>query len=122
MPKLSPSALKTRIAQLQKQLAAAEANRAPAIAKVRALMKELGVTIDDLVGGRKSSRNGRSSRQADGANDELARTTKPRRTGGKVAVKFRDARGNTWTGRGKTPRWLAEAEAAGTSRETFKVT
>jgi uncharacterized ferritin-like protein (DUF455 family) len=50
MPKLSATALKTRIEQLQKQLAAAEASKAPAIAKVRALMKKLGVTTDDLVG------------------------------------------------------------------------
>ena len=42
MPKLSASALKVRIDQLQKQLAAAEANKAPAIKKVRALMKKLG--------------------------------------------------------------------------------
>ena len=48
MPKLSVDALKTRIADLQKKLAAAESSKAPAIKKVKALMKKLGVTIEDL--------------------------------------------------------------------------
>ena len=48
MPKLTAATLKTRIMELQKQLAAAEANKGPAIKKVRALMKELGVTLEDL--------------------------------------------------------------------------
>jgi hypothetical protein len=45
MPKLSAAALKARIAELQKQLAAAEINKAPAIKKVKALMKKFGLTI-----------------------------------------------------------------------------
>jgi DNA-binding protein H-NS len=36
-------------------------------------------------------------------------------------VKFRDEAGNTWSGRGKTPRWLADAEKAGKKREQFAV-
>ena len=42
MPKLSADALKARIAQLQKQLAAVETSKAPALKKVKALMKKLG--------------------------------------------------------------------------------
>jgi DNA-binding protein H-NS len=38
-----------------------------------------------------------------------------------VAIKYRDEAGNTWTGRGKTPRWLVEAEKAGKPRESFKI-
>ncbi|MBM4232027.1 MAG: H-NS histone family protein, partial [Gammaproteobacteria bacterium] len=30
-----------------------------------------------------------------------------------------DDKGNTWTGRGKTPRWLAAAEKAGAKRDQF---
>ena len=36
-------------------------------------------------------------------------------------IKYRDNNGNTWTGRGMTPRWLKAAEANGQSRETFLV-
>jgi DNA-binding protein H-NS len=42
-------------------------------------------------------------------------------SGRKVAIKYRDEKGNTWTGRGKTPRWLVEAEKLGETREQFAV-
>ncbi|WP_028008007.1 H-NS histone family protein [Solimonas flava] len=56
---------------------------------------------------------------------DLELDTKPakraRRTG-KVAEKYRNpATGESWTGRGRTPKWLAEAEAAGKSRDQFAV-
>jgi len=119
MPKLSASALKARIDQLQKQLAAAEANKAPAIKKVRALMKKLGVSLSDLAAGTaESARRGRPSKTAAARS---ANGAKPRKARGKVAIKYRDDKGNTWTGRGKTPRWLVEAEKSGKTRESFKI-
>ena len=115
MPKLSASALKVRIDQLQKQLAAAEANKAPAIKKVRALMKKLGVSLSDLTTGiAESARRG----PAAAGNSNGAKTRKAR---GQVAIKYRDDKGNTWTGRGKTPRWMVEAEKSGKTRESFKI-
>lgn len=119
MPKLSADALKARINELQKQLAAAEANKAPAIKKVKALMKKLGVTVADLGGDEGAARRGRPPKSAktNGKNG----AAKPRKTRGAVAIKYRDENGNTWTGRGKTPRWLAEAEKAGAKRETFLI-
>jgi DNA-binding protein H-NS len=37
-----------------------------------------------------------------------------------VAAKFRDpASGNTWSGRGRTPKWLEAYESAGRKREDF---
>lgn len=110
MPRLSADALKARIALLQKQLAAAEQNKAPAVKKVQALMKKLGVTLADLGGA---------------ANTKPTAPTKApkkaRKSRGTVAIKYRDEAGNTWTGRGKTPRWLVEAEKAGKPRESFKI-
>ena len=40
-----------------------------------------------------------------------------------VAPKYRDPQNpeNTWTGRGKPPRWLANAIAAGKSKESFLI-
>ncbi len=121
MPKLSAAALKNRIEQLQKQLAAAEASKGPAIAKVRALMKKLGVTLDDLTADSTSGRRSKGRQRADAVAGGEASSTKPRKARGKVAVKYRDGNGNTWTGRGKTPRWLIEAETSGANRESFKV-
>jgi DNA-binding protein H-NS len=104
MPKLSAEALKAKITALQKQLAAAENNKAPAVRQVKALMKKLGVSVTDL---------------ADPSVEKRVKGVK--KSSQKVAVKYRDENGNTWTGRGKTPIWIVEAEKAGKSRDTFKV-
>lgn len=77
-------------------------HRAEAIAKVRSMMAEYGLTAADLAG--KSA--GKSA------------TTK----GGKVAVKYRNAAtGDTWSGRGLQPKWLKAALAAGRRIEDFSV-
>lgn len=77
-------------------------DRGEAIAKVRALMDEYGLTPADLVS---------------------KRGPKPRTgKGGKVAPKFRDAAsGNTWSGRGLQPNWLKAALASGRKLTDFAV-
>ena len=39
----------------------------------------------------------------------------------KVAVKYDDGKGNTWTERGMAPRWLVAAEKSGKKRQSFAV-
>ena len=113
MPKLSVEALKARITALQKQLAAAENNKAPAVRQVKALMKKLGVTMEDLAT-KHAAPTGRKPAQK-------TERKAGRKAGAKIPVKYRDENGNTWTGRGKTPIWIVEAEKAGRSRDSFKV-
>ena len=36
---------------------------------------------------------------------------------GKVAAKYRDSAGNTWTGRGRMPRWLTAATKGGKAKK-----
>ncbi len=43
-----------------------------------------------------------------------------KRSKAKIAVKYRDGE-NTWTGRGRPPRWLAAKVAAGARREDYAV-
>lgn len=79
--------------------------RAEAIAKVRALMAEYGLTLADL-----------------GAPVRPAAARKPGAPAGKVAPKFRDpATGQTWSGRGLQPNWLKSALASGRSLEEFRI-
>jgi DNA-binding protein H-NS len=89
-------------AAIEQQIAEAQrAERSGAIAKVRALMTEHGLTLSDL-----------SSKPAASA----------RRTGVKVAPKYRDAAtGNTWSGRGLQPKWLREALASGKRISDFAI-
>lgn len=77
--------------------------RAEAIAKVRSLMAEYGLTLADLGGGKPAKKAAGSP-------------------GGKVAPKYRDpATGDTWSGRGLQPNWLKKALAAGRSLDEFKL-
>jgi|KBSSwiStaDraftv2_1062776.scaffolds.fasta_scaffold501269_2 DNA-binding protein H-NS len=41
--------------------------------------------------------------------------------GRSVAPKYRDDKGNAWTGRGRVPLWLVAAEKAGRKRESFLI-
>jgi DNA-binding protein H-NS len=38
-----------------------------------------------------------------------------------IAPKYRDDKGNRWTGRGQSPRWLTAYEAEGRNREEFRI-
>lgn len=77
--------------------------RADAIARVRSLMAEYGLTLADLGG--------------------KAPAASPKASGGaKVAPKYRNAAtGDTWSGRGLQPNWLKAALAAGRKLDEFKV-
>jgi len=89
-------------AALEKQIEAARKHaRQDAVAKVKALMAEYGLSVSDLTA------------------KSLGR---PGTKGGKVAAKYRNAAtGETWSGRGLQPKWLKAALASGRKLEEFIV-
>lgn len=44
-----------------------------------------------------------------------------KRAGRTVPVKYMDQHGNKWTGRGRTPHWIADYEEKGGSRDDFLI-
>jgi DNA-binding protein H-NS len=75
---------------------ARKAESADAVAKCRELIQQFSLTTDDLFP------QGRAAKT---------------RTGAQVAPKYRDpATGQTWTGRGKPPKWIADK-----NREEFAI-
>jgi len=101
--------------QLTQQLAALDgqinearrAERQETIQKIRELMTAGGVTVEDLGKGSATPTRGQKGPKA----------------GAKVAAKFRNpASGETWSGRGLKPRWLAEALKDGKAVEDFLIT
>jgi DNA-binding protein H-NS len=100
MPKLTDllaqrTALEQQIAQAQRE------ERGAAIAQIKALMAEHGLTVADI--GSRGPKSGKAG-------------------GGKVAAKYRDkATGDTWSGRGLQPRWLKAALASGKKLADFAV-
>ncbi len=92
--------LKAKAEDLMRQAEAAKkAETAAVIAEIKARMAEYGITLADLGGGAKKA----SLRAA-------------------AAIKYRNAStGETWSGRGRPPHWLADALAKGRKREEFLV-
>jgi DNA-binding protein H-NS len=76
---------------LEKAIAQARQNEiANAVTQVRALVAEFGLTAADIF---------------------PARGAKAGKSKGKVAPKYRDpATGQTWTGRGKAPKWIGDKD------------
>lgn len=114
---LSAKQLGTLIQQARKQQAVV-AKRVP-VAKVRAKLTKLakaeGYTVEELFGTAAAPARGRKA--ATKASPKAGRKL------GKVPPKYRnpaDAK-ETWTGRGRQPRWLAELVAAGKQVEDFLI-
>jgi DNA-binding protein H-NS len=81
--------------------------RAQALARIRALMSNAGLTVADIGG--------------EAAVNSTAKA-KSGTSGKKVAPKYRDqTTGALWTGRGRTPLWLVAAQASGQPLSAFKI-
>ncbi|HWP20175.1 MAG TPA: H-NS histone family protein [Burkholderiaceae bacterium] len=90
-------------AELERQIEAARKQElADAIAQIKSLMAQYGLTVADLGG---------------------AKAGKPSSTkGSKVPPKYRNpATGETWTGRGRQPKWVEQALASGKKLEDLAV-
>jgi len=109
--KTTAQILRKKISDLQKQLADLQSNKVANIKKVKALMQELGITVADI-----TSASGVTT-----ARRQRKTPAKRSTTGRRVPVKYQDGQGHSWSGRGKTPRWLVDAEATGKTREQFLV-
>jgi DNA-binding protein H-NS len=86
--------------------------------KVTLLAKNEGYTIAELFGGA-----GATTTRAPKAAGAKPAAAKSKKTLGKVAPKYRnpDNSSETWTGRGKQPRWLAAHTAQGRALGEFLI-
>jgi DNA-binding protein H-NS len=107
MPSLAE--LLAQKAELERQIALQQrAEREEAIARVRELMAQFGLTMADIGG---------ASRPAPLRSVRPAPDT---RAASKVAPKYRHPdTGETWSGRGLQPRWLRAALAQGRALSEF---
>lgn len=98
------AAIEAKIQQLQSE------SRGQAIAKIKSIMAEHGLTVADI-----------TARGAS-ASDASAPRAKGPKAGGTVAPKYRNqATGETWTGRGLKPKWLTAALENGAKVEDFLI-
>jgi DNA-binding protein H-NS len=103
------------VQELTALMAAAEAKRAEKLAEAKADMlakwraeaAAAGMSLDAVLSGE------------DAPQDEQRKTRKD--AGLPVPPKFRGPDGQLWSGRGRPPGWLLEAEDGGKSREDFRI-
>jgi DNA-binding protein H-NS len=84
------SEMESRIARMKAEKQNSE--RAAVRQKLTDLAKQHGFDIHELLG-------------------------KGRKGKGSVAAKYRDSNGNTWTGRGRMPRWMTAATKGGKAKK-----
>lgn len=100
-------------AKIDKQLLALQAKqRKPVLTSIVRSMRDYGITPEEVTAAfeRKSSTRSTAARKT---------STTVKRV---VPPKYRHPETKAeWTGRGKAPRWVTDAEAAGTPRETFLI-
>ena len=112
--------IQSQIDKLQKQAADIKVRDFDkTVAEILAKMQVFGITIKDLTPSKKSRAKGKV-RAKSGASSKGVNLTATRRNG-PVAAKFKGPNGETWSGRGKMPRWLAALVAQGQPKEDFAV-
>lgn len=86
--------------------ALAERHRAPALESIVRAMQEYDISPEEITAAWRSA-------------TKATRRGSPRQV---VPPKYRNpATGQTWSGRGRTPRWITEAEKQGRSRDDFLI-
>jgi DNA-binding protein H-NS len=111
--------LQNQIEKLQKQAADLKSKEFNStVADIRAKMQAFGITVKDL-GGKSSAKKSKPGRPAKAG--KVAKVRKSKAAGVPVAAKFRGPNGETWSGRGLSPKWLSALIAQGRSKSDFAV-
>ena len=112
--------IQSQIEKLQKQASDIKAKEFHiTVQDILAKMQAFGITVKDLQSGKpaKAGKGGRGKGKT-----AAAKTSKPaKKAGVAVAAKYRGPSGESWSGRGLTPRWLAGLLAQGRTKEEFAI-
>lgn len=109
--------IQSQIEKLQKQASEIRAKEFDAtVQEILAKMQAFGITVKDL----QSTKPGKGRKAAaKGRTPKVAKASK--RAGVAVAAKYRGPNGETWSGRGLMPKWMASLVAQGQSKESFAI-
>ncbi|MDY0309925.1 MAG: H-NS histone family protein [Castellaniella sp.] len=108
------SRLEKEMAKIQKKIQALQAKeRKPKIVEIVRTMRQYDISPEEIATAFNRKAGGRASPAARKTTAAAKRV---------IAPKYRHPETQaTWTGRGKAPRWITDAEAAGTPRSTFLI-
>ena len=108
--------IQSQIEKLQKQASQIKAKEFhKTVREIREKMHAFGITIKDLQSAKKVKSNASPAKKS-------AKPASKRPAGATVAAKYRGPDGQTWTGRGLSPRWMKALMEQGRSKEEFLIT
>ncbi len=116
------------IAQIEELKKQAERQRkeeySSVIKTIKKQIADYGITAEELGLGSGAAKRGRKPGKASakpGRKPARKAAAKRANAGIKVAPKYRDDAGNTWTGRGKQPKWVVAALSMGRSLDSLLI-
>lgn len=112
--------IQTQIQKLQKQadeIRSKEFHKT--VQEIVAKMQAFGITLKDVQAAMGKPATGKGRGKAVG--NKAAAKKAGKKIAAPVAAKYRGPNGETWSGRGLMPRWLATLVAQGRSREEFAI-
>lgn len=118
------SEMLAQIEELQKQAQKQRKEEYSSVLKtIKRQIAEYGITAEELgfSAGAAPAKRGRKAGRPATAKPGRKPRAKRATAGTKVAPKYKDDAGNTWTGRGKMPTWLAKSVAEGRTLESFLI-
>jgi DNA-binding protein H-NS len=84
-------------------------------------MSAFGITLKDLQPGKTRKSGKRAGKPVVLGTKRSATRAKSKAAGTAVAAKYRGPNGETWSGRGLMPRWLAALVSQGQTRDEFLI-
>lgn len=115
--------IQNQIEKLQRQAAEIKSREfQKTVQDILLKMQAFGITLQDLQ--RAMGKGGRKAAAGNGRVVASGKKPAPKRSkavGTTVAPKYRGPNGETWSGRGLMPRWLAALVAEGRAKEEFAV-
>jgi DNA-binding protein H-NS len=110
--------LQSQIEKLQKQASEIRSKEfASTVIEIQKLMTAYGITVKDLLNSKEKNK-GKRGRPA---KDIIGKVVKVKKEKTTVAAKYQGPNGESWSGRGLTPKWLSTLIAAGQAKETFLI-
>ena len=112
--------IQSQIASLQKQADEIKAKDFQStVQEILTKMQAFGITVKDLQAVKPGKAGRGKAKVVVGKEPKAAKA--PKKSTTPVAAKYRGPNGETWSGRGLTPRWLATLIAQGQAKEAFAI-
>lgn len=114
--------IQSQIEKLQKQANDIKAKEfSSTVQDILAKMQAFGITVKDL----QTSKPAKGAKAAKGVRGRPAGAVKApkavKKAANPVAAKYKGPSGETWSGRGLTPKWLATLVSQGQAKEAFLI-